>query len=94
MSDKEKQMPEASFITFLSGFAGQVMFQLGLIENPFTKKKEINLPEAKFSIDMIEIFKEKTKGNLNDEEQKYIDSMLHQLRMQYIQISNDTNEKK
>ena len=94
MTEEKNQMPEANFITFLSGFAGQVMFQLGLIENPFTKKKEINLGEAKFSIDMIEIFQEKTKGNLTEDEQKYMSSMLHTIRMQYIQVTNATNDKK
>ncbi len=45
------------------------MFHIGEIPNPETGKTEKNLPLAKQSIDIIEMLKEKTKGNLDPEEE-------------------------
>ncbi|MBA2340921.1 MAG: DUF1844 domain-containing protein [Pyrinomonadaceae bacterium] len=49
---------------------------------------EINLPVAKQFIDMLGALREKTSGNLSTEEQSGIDSLLSQLRMQYVQLSS------
>lgn len=48
---------------------------------------EINLPVAKQFIDMLGALREKTTGNLSTEEQTGFDSLLTQLRMQYVQLS-------
>lgn len=48
---------------------------------------EVNLPVAKQFIDMLGALREKTNGNLSTEEQTGFDSLLTQLRMQYVQLS-------
>ncbi len=48
---------------------------------------EVNLPVAKQFIDMLGALREKTSGNLSTEEQTGFDSLLTQLRMQYVQLS-------
>ena len=60
------------------------MFHIGEIPNPETGKTEKNLPLAKQSIDIIEMLKEKTKGNLDPEEEKLLDIVLYDLRMKYV----------
>ena len=45
---------------------------------------------------MIGMLKDKTKGNLTDDEQGLLDSVLFNLRMQYVRTagSNKTEDKK
>jgi len=57
------------------------------VEDPFTQKKEKHLPLAKQTIDLIGMLKEKTKGNLTSEEEKFIDQVLFDLRMRYVKVA-------
>ena len=75
---------EASFMMLLSGLATQVILSLGQMENPITHKKEMDLEQAKYTIDLLQVLEEKTKGNLTDEEKRYLDELLYDLRMCYV----------
>ncbi|MFQ5964274.1 MAG: DUF1844 domain-containing protein [Candidatus Scalinduaceae bacterium] len=83
----KQQIPEASFSLFIYSLATQTLINLGEVENPFNKKKEQDLDQAKFTIDTIQIIKDKTKGNLSDDETKYLDSVLYDLSMKYVEKS-------
>jgi hypothetical protein len=78
-------LPEPSVKTFVSGLAGQVLINLGLFENPATGKKEKSLEMAKYSIDLLQILHEKMRGNLTDEEDKIMATILYDLRMRYVE---------
>jgi len=78
-------LPEPSLKTFVSGLAGQVLIHLGLFPNPATGAHEKDLEQAKYSIDLLAILKDKMRGNLTDEEAKLIDTMLYDLRMRYVE---------
>ncbi len=58
--------------------------QMGKIKNPFTDKIEKDLSQAQFSIDMLGMIADKTKNNLSDEERKYLELALYELRMNYL----------
>ena len=77
-------LPELDFTSFLLSLATTVQMSLGAIPNPQTNLQAQNLPAAKQMIDIISMLKEKTKGNLSNEEQALIDSILYNLRMHYI----------
>ena len=62
----------------------QAMISLGVLPNPLSKKTEVRLPQAKYSIDMLEILREKTEGNRTAEETEDFEAMLHQLRLAYL----------
>jgi hypothetical protein len=57
---------------------------LGSMPNPQTRQSELNLPAAKQMIDILGLLKDKTKGNLSQDEQALLDSALFNLRMQYV----------
>ncbi|MCX7919014.1 MAG: DUF1844 domain-containing protein [bacterium] len=82
--EESHMLPEASFIQLALILGMQAMQSLGLIPNPGTNKSEPNLPLAKFNIDLLEILQQKTKGNLTSEEEKTLEEMLFNLRMQYV----------
>jgi hypothetical protein len=79
------EMPEADFMHFVSGLSVQVMMFLGQIENPMIGKRMLDLPAAKYNIDILGILAEKTKGNLTAEEEQSMTSLLSELRMRYVQ---------
>ena len=72
------------------------MQELGKITNPVTGKTERDLDKAQQAIDMLEMLKEKTKGNLSKEMEKTQEMMLSELRLNYIDESNkkDDSSKK
>jgi hypothetical protein len=84
---KHVMREKASFPMLLSGLATQALVCLGELENPFTKQRETDLPEAQFHIDMLEILQAKTKGNLSPDEARMMEGLLFDLRMRFVQKS-------
>jgi len=80
-------LPDASFNVLVSTFATQAAVALGQIENPVTKKRENDLRQAKFAIDLLQVLEEKTANNRTAEEDKFLQDCLYQLRMVYIDRS-------
>ena len=64
------------------------MVELGKVANPQTNKAEVNIQQAAQAIDMLEMLKEKTKGNLSNDMQKTQDIMLSELRLNFVDESN------
>jgi len=75
------------FSTFLMSLASAAYCSLGLAPNPITQKTEKSLTSAKQQINLLEMLKEKTKGNLSKEEDALIESMLYQLHMLYVKCT-------
>jgi len=89
-SDAQKEqrpLPQGDFSSLISLLATQAMFALGAIttENDKEPKKDLRL--AKFHIDMLEALEQKTKGNLTEQEQKFLSGTLSQLRMGFVNAS-------
>jgi hypothetical protein len=42
---------------------------------------------AQQSIDLLAMLQEKTRGNLSGDEAKFLDNMLYDLRMLYVEVS-------
>jgi hypothetical protein len=60
------------------------MHQLGKVKNPLTDKVERDLAAAQSTIDMLEMLQDRTKGNLLPEEEKFLASVLMELRLNYV----------
>ena len=89
MTDQEEektdyQLPEINFATFIFSLNHSVLVHLGVMEDPSTGKKVKNLPIAKQTIDILGMLEEKTRGNLDDNEEKMLKNILYDLRMIYI----------
>ncbi|MFH1772341.1 MAG: DUF1844 domain-containing protein [Candidatus Omnitrophota bacterium] len=80
-----KTYHEPTFTIFLSSIGMQAMIALGKFENPISQKTEVNHEQARFLIDTLGIIKEKTKGNLTPEEEKFLNESLFNLRMAYVE---------
>lgn len=82
-----RQLPPADFRTLISTMVTQAMFAMGMIPDPQTGRRMASLDMARHHIDMLSVIETKTKGNLDEEETKLLTSALYELRMQYVQIS-------
>lgn len=81
---QEKEIP-ADFVTLLLSLAASAQSALGISPNPRNGKVEVKLPEAKYSIDLLSVLKEKTQGNLSSEEEKFLEALLYDLRLRYVE---------
>ena len=79
-------LPKIDFSTFLLSLSTTALMQLGAVPNPETGEKlEPDLAFARQTIDTLEMLRDKTAGNLDDEERKLFDSLLYELRMKYVE---------
>jgi len=49
-----------------------------------SRAREANLPLAKQTVDILGMLREKTRGNLTQEEAQLLDNLLYDLRMKYV----------
>jgi hypothetical protein len=78
---------EFGFSTFILSLSTSALVHLGELPDPISNVKEINLQLAKQTISIIEMLKEKTKGNLSEEEESLMDSVLYDVRVKFIRSS-------
>lgn len=77
-------MPEVNFSTFILSIGSSALVQLGEVPDPESGKMMENLLAAKHSIDILSMLQEKTKSNLDNNEQQLLDTLLYDLRMKYV----------
>jgi hypothetical protein len=80
-------LPEINFSSFLLSLSSSILLHLGEIEDPQSGEKKKDLVLAKQSIDIINLLKEKTKGNLTQEEEKLMEHLLYDLRMRFVKAN-------
>jgi hypothetical protein len=73
-------LPGGDFRLFVTRLSFQAMIALGLIENPVTKTKQANADSARMLVDDLQMLREKTAGNLEEDEAQYLDKILGDLR--------------
>ena len=79
-TDKNTQL----FFYLVSTFELSALQQMGKLKDPMFDKLERNLEQAQFTIDLLDMLKEKTKNNLNSEETRFIDNVIAQLKLNYV----------
>ena len=72
------------FQHLIAMFQTLALQQLGKLINPITGKLERDLQQARITIDMIQMIKEKTAGNLSSDEQRLVDTVVLELQMNFI----------
>lgn len=80
-------LPEINFSSFLLSLSSSTLLHLGEIADPQSGEKMKDLVLAKQSIDIINLLKDKTKGNLTQEEEKLLEHLLYDLRMRFVKAN-------
>jgi hypothetical protein len=81
----KEYLPPLEFGSLVFPFYTQALIKLGLIEDPVTKTPSENLELGKRLIDLLDLLKDRTKGNLDEEEDKFLEACLSQLKFNYLQ---------
>jgi hypothetical protein len=76
----QRELPTVTFASFVVSLATSAMGSLG--EGP---GGEVDLDIARHSIDILGLLRDKTKGNLDDEESKLLETVLYEARMKYLE---------
>jgi hypothetical protein len=80
--------PTITFSLFVLSLAASAEIHLGTMPQPGTDKPgQPNLTEASHLIEVIAMLKEKTAGNLDEQEERLVDSVLFDLRMRYVEAA-------
>ena len=82
-----QQKVEASFSTLILSIGSTAAMGLGLVPHPQTGKTETDLTMARFNIDLLDVLQEKTKNNLQKEESDFLNNLIADLRMKYVELS-------
>jgi hypothetical protein len=86
--DRQEFLPPLDFSSLVFPFYTQALVKLGLMEDPIRSDTPVSLDFAKRLIDVLDLLKERTKGNLKPEEEKFLETCLLQLKMEYMQKAN------
>ena len=82
--EKETESFQIDFSTFIMSLTSSAFYHLGDMPDPSTGKKEVNLPAVQQTIDMLIMLREKTKGNLKEDEEKLIEQLIYELQVKYV----------
>lgn len=74
----------ARFLQLVAMFQMAALQQMGKMVNPVSGEVERDLEHSKASIDLIEMLAAKTEGNLTTGEKEFLDKVLFELRMNYV----------
>lgn len=80
----ERLLPPVDFPTLVLSFAQSALVHLGELPHPETGEPKRNLSLARHNVDLLGMLQEKTRGNLDTDEQKLIENLLYDLRMKYV----------
>lgn len=89
MSEKiEGSSVPALFSNFVMSLASATLVELGLLPDPLSKETRKNLEHAKQNIEILEMLRSKTKGNLSADENVMIERVLTDLKLQFSKTKN------
>ena len=84
-NSSKEPLPKIDFSSFILSLYSSGLVQLGKVEDPSTGQTSVNLELAQHTIEMIDMLKEKTSGNLTEEEQNLLKALLSELRMAFVE---------
>lgn len=77
-----------SFLSLIMSLASNAAAFLGMMPHPVTGETGVDLKTAKHWIDVLGMLEQKTRGNLDAQEAQVLESLLADLRMQYVSFSS------
>ena len=75
---------EQLFMYLVGTFQSSAWIALGKIKNPMTEKSKVNIEQASFYIDLLDMMQEKMKGNLTDYEEQMLINTVSELKLNLI----------
>ena len=79
-------LPAPSLLGHIETLATQALMALGEVAHPATGRAEPDPEQARYIIDLLDILKQKTAGNIDVQEATAIEGVLYDLRMRYVEV--------
>ena len=92
MADQVQSLHPVDFSTHVLSLASTALIALGKMPAPDGQALPLDLETAKHLIDVLGMLEHKTKGNLDDAEQKLIASLTYDLRVAFVDAQKATKE--
>jgi hypothetical protein len=81
-----KELPAVDFLNLVVSMSHSALLHLGDAPDPSTGSHEKNLPLARQTIDILAMLQEKTRGNLNGNEERVLSQAVYDLRMRFVEV--------
>ncbi|MBW2281720.1 MAG: DUF1844 domain-containing protein [Deltaproteobacteria bacterium] len=87
----QRDLPAPTFATFVLSLSTSALLHMGVVEDPEPggQAVEPDLQMARHTIDLLEMIQEKTRGNLEPEEEQLLSGVLHDLHMHFVEAGKD-----
>ncbi|WP_028318318.1 DUF1844 domain-containing protein [Desulfobulbus elongatus] len=79
-------MPEVTFASFILSLNTSALYHMGELPHPETGQRLVDRELAKHTIDTLILLAEKTKGNLDYEENELLTRILYELKMRFVKL--------
>lgn len=76
--------PEVTFSAFVMSIASSALVSLGEVPDPASGALSRDLALARHNIDVLDLIRQKTVGNLNPDEERLLSSVLCELRLKFV----------
>lgn len=77
--------PNTPFTDFIEPLIAQAYMSLGMLRNPYQPQAKIDTAAARQMIEILTLLKEKTKGNLDPDEEDFLETHLGELKLAFVQ---------
>ena len=85
----DQPLPGGNFRLFITRLGYQSLMSLGMIENPLTGTKDLNLHNARMLLDDLAMLQAKTEGNLDPDERDHLDKLVRDLELAFEQCRDE-----
>lgn len=80
-------LPGGDFRLFITRLSFQSMLSLGLLENPLTKERQLNLAGAQMMLEDLMMLRDYTRGNLAEQEAEHLDKVISDLEHAFKKVT-------
>ena len=77
--------PKLDFGSFIISLGTSAYVSMGKVNHPDLQDEPVDLPAAKNVIEILDLLLEKTKGNLEPEEDRLLVGLIHELKLAYVE---------
>jgi hypothetical protein len=77
--------PNSPFTNFIEPLIAQAYMSLGMLRNPYQPQAKIDVAAARQMIEILTLLKDKTKGNLDPDENDFLETHLGELKLAFVQ---------
>ena len=80
-------LPGGDFRLFIQKLGYQALIGMGVLENPLTKSRDANPDQAQMVINDLMMLRDRTQGNLKDDEQEHLERVIGDLQRHFVELS-------